>query len=261
MQKGIAGMLPDYVGPADSQELEAILSSNEKWHDYFISRVRRHKPDGYIYGAGAGGVLATIEGMRYGKDPKGIIIVNLNPAVILGAKILRKGFGRYDSWEDFLDKIILNRRSLLDMEAKILETESNEKLRKLMKKYVNNFRLATDTVRKGVKGKEANYPLRIVERRYPTFRQLAADGNIAVILSNITDPKLLNKVHELPGFSQSNNIIYLSNISNYPTAETANIRILDPETPHRNVIIEANKESSFELMKYTSPSRGQVLRY
>src|SRR3989338_1368374 len=85
----------------------AIVTSLEHYDPILIERIkRRQKPDGYIYGHGAGNIFTMLETFPEQTPPKGLIMTDIDPAVVLAGAVFINGLKQCRSWRDFAINIL-----------------------------------------------------------------------------------------------------------------------------------------------------------
>ena len=104
--------LPSAISPRemDSPCVPAVALTNEKYDSNFYEKLRgTFKEPGIIYGAGVGNIFTMLECFTPDAPPRGLVTVDVNPAVIIAAKIFVRGFKRYDNWKDFAINVLFAR--------------------------------------------------------------------------------------------------------------------------------------------------------
>lgn len=285
----LVDVLPSSIGQTDFKRedvlVEGIITTNESYSSSFYEKIKNQfHPNGYIYGVGAGGIFTMLGSFE--SPPLGIIMVDIDPATILAGKVLVNGFKQCKDWTDFAIQVIYQRDEKI-----VKETMNNEADQVLQSAMISNFNRFNECMRyitmsmNGVSlgnrlplpdNKYLNFPfddswafanpeivpITMIARNYQALRQLALDGQLAIVNGNVFDSKLLRLVSNLPKMKDSNSVIYTSNIGTlsidiirtqreYGLIETESVvgrednvnkkfgllNLLNPRRPHKNVFI------------------------
>ncbi len=279
-----------YRARFEERGVPAILATNEGASQGFPDGVRQlYRPYGYIYGSGCGNIITMVE--AFPSSPKGLIMVDIDPAVVYFGKMLVNSLKRNSTRERFARGFLYpNRGHFLTLEEEVLDLETDPTLKAHFKDHRGRlehwFSFATlhesvlpepdfdkeyrvkafveDSLTKDPYGRRIDTTT-ILARNYDTLHQLASNGNIAVIHADMFDPELLRHVAELPTFGQSNNVVYVSNVPDHIVRavylgesqwynrpdefleminnQMGRLRVLDPQSPHRNVFIDTTQKS------------------
>lgn len=207
--------IPKYSS-REGSGLPAFLLNNEEAPDGFFDQLRSQNPDGYIVGVGSGGVLSMIQGFSGDNKPKGIILADLNPHVVAPARLLIQSLGEFQTQSEFVDRYLnLSRQEYAKRLKKV--TQSDSKLRASEANseipLIRSPKQAWDIVSgKSMDTVKKIDTVQVVLDNYPTLHQLALEGKIAVCFVDFTDPTFIKAVTELPGFRDSRNVVYMSNM-------------------------------------------------
>lgn len=195
----------------------AILRVGEMAETDFFERIKEQHPDGYIIGVGAGVIFSMTEGFDDKTQPKGIVIVDVNPGVIAFAEVLIDELKASSSPEDFEKRFF--HQSKNEYQDKFKAKVAGKKSRRFhdqieICKDLENFRNAPSEI-----WSEQRFVLRpyvipvpkLLVQNFPVLKRLADNNNIAAIYADITNPLLVQTIRSLPDFNSLVNVIYLSN--------------------------------------------------
>lgn len=223
-------------------EAGGLFGIDEPMPEGFLADLRAAwAPGGYLcgsacarfaYGMSCGNIFTLLE--AFSGEPRGIIIAGLDPAVVCALELL------LDSVTRHADPVGFARELLGDGEAAWRRIEERvlarrEALGLALPGPGDRERLWEGLQRlseEGVFADEAGAARRIEEwlaatpepgesplfwshffRVYQKLHALAASGRVAVIQASLFDPALLAAIADLPGFADSVNVIYLSNLA------------------------------------------------
>lgn len=195
----------------------AILRVGEMADPDFFERVKEQHPDGYIIGVGAGVIFSMLEGFDDDTQPKGIVIVDVNPGVIAFAEVLIDELRTSQSQEDFERRFF--HQSKDEYQEKFKAKVAGRKSRRFhdqiqICKDLENFRNSPSEVwneqRYVLRPDMIPIPKQLVQN-FAVLKRLADNNNITAIYADITNPQLVQAIRSLPDFSSLANIIYLSN--------------------------------------------------
>lgn len=209
----------------------ALLVTNESTPAGFYEEIARdHRPDGYLYGPGCGNVLAMLE--AFAEPPRGLILVDVDPAVVCAAKMLVAALRRHEEVEAFVRSFFRSGRGPLEeLEAEVLAGEPSARLRRAMESQgprlwkslaglTDGFLDAPHEAPTLLEEWAAHLPARgelvpvraYLARNYAKLHALARADDIAVLCGSMLDPRLLGLLPALPSFAESRHLIYLSNV-------------------------------------------------
>lgn len=286
-----------------------LFCTNESASNELFDNVNQvYKPDGFIYGVGCGNIITMLE--AFSETPKGLIAVDIDPKTIFFAKMLVAGLSRYDTAKDFANGFLYAGRSAIQsLEEEVLRMERDPALKALFEehhdrlqydlahtniceiKYDDDFLGLTPSMSESFAERAHADPYlslvivpTVLARNYDKLHQLAIEGNIAVLHADMFDPEVLEYVAELPGFKDSNNVVYVSNVADhifratYFTPEMygkqdiflemlngqmSHLNLLGPNSPHQNVFVHTTQKGlGYELQslptvpQYTSVDLG-----
>ena len=217
-----------------------LMGTNERTPASFYDELRAGAGlDGYVLGAGCGNVLAMAE--AFPQRLLGMVLVDVDPAVVCAGRMLVAGMARHPACEDFVGEIFRGGRApLAALEREVLESETTPALRGRMERHRERLWLALSSLTDGFsRGGPAAVstllaqwaaclpprggvvPVRaFLAKNYRRLQPLARRGDIAVVCSSIFHPGLLAAVAALPGFGASRNLIYLSNVVDHALRRT-----------------------------------------
>ena len=205
-----------------------ILGTNEQSDGALFRTVREstEAPDGYIIGPTVGNIFTMLEFFPDGVTPKGIAIVDINPLVILFGRIFREMLAVHESYDSFeqsiksLDEVLKYRDIVLANEK---DPYVQERLRAVpiedIKEHVIENRYYSYMVTDDPFSSQYTQSIHarvevgsVMKRNFSRLRQLAVENNIAVVLGDFLNPDLHKAINDLPGITESRNIIYTSNV-------------------------------------------------
>lgn len=261
---GIAQFIEEEINkrglkPPDFESLGAsgFSGTNEKIDPEVLHKTRNsgRSPNGYIIGVGVPSLFSFIDAFPTENLPKGIVLVNSDPKSIEQAKQFVEHLARGEI-VDFT----------LSSPRKIYDEEDREYYAGVYKEFFTQPQEEyEDRVYK--QGTETIATNSVILRHRDLLIRLAREGNITVVQQDLLNPDLLEILSQLPDLKASNNLIYLSNISDWmwrPKAIKAyeekmvayakgeiddmyseidieelfkpfsNLNVLTPESPHRN---------------------------
>lgn len=181
------GLKPPYFeshGATDS-----IYATNERVNPELLVKLRNQKqaPDGYLVAVGGGNWAPLLDAFPKDKPPKGIVLINIDPDSIGKLKTLVGALrgdaqipGDITYWKRYQD---------LPEEEYFGHVYNN--------------------------GENTVFTRGVLGRHLPLLIRLAREGNIAVVQQNVLDPQLLDSIAQLPDYEELNNVVYLSNISDW----------------------------------------------
>ncbi len=228
----------------------AILRVGEMADPDFFERMKKKHPDGYIIGVGAGVIFSMIEGFDNETQPKGIVIVDVNPGVIAFAEVLIDELKASSSPGDFEKRFF--HQSKVEYQDKFKAKVAGKKSRRFhdqieICKDLENFRNAPSEV-----WSEQRFVLRphmipvpkLLVQNFPVLKRLADNNNIAAIYADITNPFLVQTIRSLPDFNSLVNIIYLSNAfeSSELSHQDFQKKVAPLNTSGKSVFVEAVRE-------------------
>ncbi len=167
-----------------------IYATNERANSELITKLKNHPqaPDGYLVEVGGGNWATMLDTYPDGKSPKGIVLINIDPDNIGELKELVKALKGEAQVPDLI-------RINIDFVKNLSEED-------YLKTTYNNGESPVST------------PL-VIARHWEELQKLAMAGNISIVQQNILEPKLMETIASLPEFKSSNNVINLSNISDW----------------------------------------------
>ena len=257
----------------------AIVTSLEHYDPILIERIkRRQKPDGYIYGPGAGNIFTMLETFPEQTPPKGLIMTDIDPAVVLAGAVFINGLKQCRSWRDFAINILFtpNHKSQI---KKVSENPNygflrkNVESEKRFESAMRSFRIdlagypefETALIQRPDEFIELPFknnvaiqdnlrPFIAMARFYPLLRQLSIEDNIIMIYADMLDPDLLSRISDIKDLRQHRNVIYVSNIAGYSVHIT---RFTKGESLARESVSDLNKRfRNLQVLNPTLPNRN-----
>lgn len=217
-QLALRNYRPIFEQVADDQAAShrfAALASNEKIDKNLFKAIKNHTPDGYIVSVGCGMSMGLPLGFRLDKSPKGIIIVDVDKHVIALSKALINAIKQTKNSAEFYNLFyvdpITNAKNFLKEDPEALAAfeemgfEKEEALRFQIERSRGSYqRRISEKGRPNIDN--------ILVSTYDKWKALTNDGRVAIIHGSLTDEEVIDTITSLPEYSNSTNIIYLSNI-------------------------------------------------
>lgn len=209
------------ITESDEFEKEGVAAqggTNETGNPSLFEKVRNQQeaPNGYLIGIGAANVFSMLEAFPEGTKPKAIILFDIDPEVVAYGQRL------IEEMKNQPDHPI----TTLNPDEKVFYENKQADTKIALKKY------------------------------YPLLQQLAKEGNLVIAKADLTDPKVLLQLYGLPGWKESNNLFYLSNIADHIWRRNSSklkkpflfpnfilFGGLAPTAPHRNYFIDTTTRS------------------
>ncbi|MBI2196417.1 hypothetical protein HYU45_02275 [Candidatus Daviesbacteria bacterium] len=243
--KNIANILTDKLNKesnivplqVENMGVAAIGGTNETVSRGFFEAIRVKNPDGYLVGVGVGNVFTLLHCFPEGTLPKGIILADVDPAVIAIGKLMVKKLRESETFEEFDRQVHgLSEEEFIREIQEIVREEENSILTKRLDSLSRED--WTKVWRYTAKNKDdaslykywnpeqydgtpyQGAPINVIgamKERFSVLKQLADSNNIALVYADFTNSSFIDAVRELPEFSNSTNIIYLSNIIDHIT--------------------------------------------
>jgi hypothetical protein len=209
----------------------AALVTNELTPAGFYTAVRStYQPDGYILGAGCGNAVAMVE--AFPGTPRGMVLVDVDPAVIFIGNMLVTCLARHATVEGFVGEFFCGGRSTLESLFAEVRSQADpfavhphvdqygERLWGGLAELTEAFTFTTADVPRVLadwKGylppQGQTIPVRTyMARNYAKLHQMAAADCIVLVRSSLFSPELLDAVARLPGFGDGTNLVYASNV-------------------------------------------------
>ena len=88
-----------------SNDLPALLITSDGFYRSYFDEVKStYHPDGYVVGVGVGGILPLLLCFDEGVLPKGLIMVDHNPHVVVAGKIMAQELSAAQGYQEFLQR-------------------------------------------------------------------------------------------------------------------------------------------------------------
>lgn len=181
------GLKPPYFeshGATDS-----IYETNERVNPELLVKLRNQKqaPDGYLVAVGGGNWASLLDAFPKDKPPKGIVLINIDPNSIAKLETL-VGALRGDTQ--------------IPEDIKYWEIYQDLPEEEYFGHVYNN-------------GENTVFTRGVLGRHLSLLTRLAREGNIAIVQQDVLDPQLLDLIARLPNYPTLNNVVGLSNISDW----------------------------------------------
>lgn len=228
----------------------AILSMDDSIPEGFFDKVKNFNPDGYIVGVGIGGILTFINTFPPNTLPKGIYIADVEPQVVVAAKLFIEELSQADNFDDlYQNYFTLDETRYKAKFDNILEENPSLKAANEGRSILYTPKQAWD---ESLNTNITPYSIPVVVRNnFETLQKLARNGSFTVEHTDITNPAFIDKIITLPGFSTSTNIIYTSNMSDFIQDSTRNNSLQNLKKLH--------EASSSSIFVYSLTEDGQQL--
>lgn len=191
--------------------VEAMEGTNEKGSPSLFEKVRSQEqaPNGYLIGVGFANVFSILEAFPEGITPRAMLLFDVDPEVV--------AYGQ---------RFIEEMKSAPDYpEQKLGRSE----------------RISSELW-------DSDYKVALTKYG-PMLQKLAREGNLVIARADLTDPRLVEEIANLPNYRELNNVIYLSNIADHlwRRQEEQNpdyipdfsvFDTLEPNPPFRNYFID-----------------------
>lgn len=228
-------VIPPAVDTTKVFGVAAAVGTNEAVGSGFFEAVQAKNPDGYLVGVGAGNVFTMLHCFQEGVTPKGIVLADIDPRVVLLGKMIVKKLQDSHSVDDFNNSFFYSSPEMLIDEAKkLIQAEEDPVLKERLTavpddrwKPILSLRGDVENADNGFTWKDdirtyahEGYPIDAVgafREKFDTLKQLADNNSIAVSYADFTNPDFVIAVASLAEFKTSTNIIYLSNIVDHVT--------------------------------------------
>lgn len=194
--------------------LEANLDTCDEVTELFERRLRSHNPNGYIVGVGAGGIFTHLDGFTAEHQPKGLVMVDINPQVVATGRILINRLTESDNPNEL-------EYSLFGMDQAEYEAQLASEGRKdpTLDRGLRKWQIKAApphaknrSMRSLPESRTIPYVPALLTQHFKTLKKLAIEGRIASVYTNFRNPDFIEAVKSLPDFQTSRNIIYTTNI-------------------------------------------------
>lgn len=186
----------------------AFTTASDLWNasGFVKKHVEKVHFNGYLYGVGGDTILALLALFR--PSPKGLILVDIDPAVVLSTKMFVLCLEENKTIEEFLSTATfyeaLSERLLLQEKNTLVKEQMQAHLTRAHHQWALNFRVFSPEF----------MPFWMKEG-YSVLHALAKNKEIAVLHGDLFDPRLLACLTTLPGWSAGSNVAYLANASDH----------------------------------------------
>lgn len=220
------GLIPPEV---KARGVLAILDTNEKRTPGLFEAIKEKNPNGYIIGVGVGNVFSLLNCFQEENPPKGMVLVDFDPRVVIVGKIILGSLNQAETPSDFINNFFRLPKDTFQARIKgIILGESNVVLRQRLEKIppeewervikgIQEWSFVDPYFKSWVSQDDQYNSIFTMLNKFDVLRQMARSNNISVTFSNFTNPDLIASIVELPGFRESRNIIYISNIVDHIT--------------------------------------------
>lgn len=210
----------------------AIRGTNESGDASLFEKVRlqEHAPNGYLIGIGAANVFSMLEAFPLGVEPKAILLFDIDPRAITEGQAIIEHFRQSDSYPEHIFG-----NDAYSYSTQVFPESATCQLREAVKKYA------------------------------PLLHKLAVEGRIGITRADFTDHRLIPEFKNLPDIATSNNVIYLSNISDHIwraqglAPDFSFLNTLTPNPPNRNIYIDTlTKGLAYNLRLSSTPPHFEL---
>jgi len=230
------------VPEIETKGVPAIIGTNETSTVDFFEAVQAKNPDGYLIGVGAGNAFTLIHGFRADLIPKGVIFADIDPRAVAVGKMVINGLKHAESAQDFERKFFgMPEEDFQHSIKHLIASEQNSSLKeRWLKMDTKTWQdvwqqlgkreyFTWDEKSEAPEGQNIDTIGAMLDK-FSVLKQLAMEDNIAMNYADFTDASYIEAVRELPGFQDSSNIVYFSNIVDHITergTQLANLSILE----------------------------------
>lgn len=208
------GSIPPVVELPGMQS--ALLKSNDLAHPGFFDQVAAMKPDGYMVGIGAGGIFSLMRAFPHGLTPRGLVMADVNPHVVMAARVLIDELRNSRDWTTFSQSFFgASADEYRDRVAQVVLDDPS------LVNGLLSYKGRRETPMEPQRMPEEGEPYGAInvrdalEESFPLLKELAQEGKMAVNLTDIADPGFISGVRNLADFTTLTNIIYLTNMLHY----------------------------------------------
>lgn len=222
--------LPPNLSPEDFGT-PGLFITNEWSPASFIDEVRKNRiPDGYLVGPTIGNIFSLLDLYSEDTRPKGLVITDINPEIILVGKMFVLALQQYETYDQTRQAIFNSNRTdkIIELFNQVISNEQNPLLKT---KFENITPERRDLIigeifraydfnkykpKDGIFYDDSKTTINVInaiKKHYTTLRELAINGNIGIVYGDISDPSILESIRDLPDYDTSTNVVYLSNIA------------------------------------------------
>lgn len=198
-------------------KMNAHLSTNEWVDDTFLITYDLANPiDGYIIGVGFGHIFKMIDLFPADISPRGIICADVRPEVILAGRIIVQKLIQAESKESFFTSLYTVTTNEIDT---VIQSEKNSEISRRFLESVPYIEELFNNAEYGIEIGAYLSPsiVEVLSRNFERLQDLARHNNIGVVLMDITNAHFAETIKNLPNYTKSRNIIYLSNAIDHIT--------------------------------------------
>lgn len=243
-----------------------LLSTNENANFADLKKRLGVTADGYIYGVGAGNIFSLPLLFDHDVVPKAILSVDLLPEAVLSGRAVVNFLRSSDNFENFVKK--LQSRDAFDASVTdVIQSETSQELREVFQRVDSSklfdllersvWQIPNTGIVQSGRYKDTISVVAAIRENWSILKQLAEENNIGFGLADYFDTSVMNWLKKQPGFSSSRNVIYSSNLIDYPSASLDQkafdprwlsfMNALIPLDNSGNIFIFTTKENDFEL--------------
>lgn len=210
----------------------ALWGTNEAVdiEDFNNARNGGTPPNGYLTGVGWGAGFVCLEAFPVDELPTAVIMGDLDPRVVLMGKAAIKALREFKTdqefWQGYFDYRNLWRfiREVQEEDKELAEAIPHKDLVRVAQGIIfpwGNHELSRVKVG-SYSDKElySNYfklinVIGVFLKHYPKLRNLALEGNLAIVKADFTNSDFVYAVTQLPDYKTERNVVYLSNIADH----------------------------------------------
>lgn len=125
------------ISPQTRFVIPALPFTNIDYDPTVYNEIKeKDEPNGYLVGVGVGDTLTLIS--AFSAEPKGVVIVDIDPEVILMAKVLVSGFQQYADWESFAKSVLFSPK-IIEIARRQVAAEQDPRLKASMQLHMRRF--------------------------------------------------------------------------------------------------------------------------
>ncbi|MBI2599553.1 hypothetical protein HYW43_01380 [Candidatus Daviesbacteria bacterium] len=218
------------VPEIETKGVPAIIGTNETIGNSFFEAIQAKHPDGYLIGVGSGSAYSMLHVFEDGVTPKGVVLTDIDPRVIATGRLLIQNLKESPTATDFERSFFgMSEETFNQQLQNMIAAEQNPVLKRRWATISMEtwHKVWTDLSKREVlewediraykyEGENIDV-IGAVLARFDTLKQLADEDNLTMVYTDFTSPVFIGAVKQLPGFNDSTNVIYFSNISDHIT--------------------------------------------
>lgn len=187
----------------------ALLTSTDRLSESTVTEARMTSPDGYLIGIGAGGIFGLLDFFPEDNAPLGIVMIDIDPHVVAVGRALIDRLKTAQEPTDIQAFLNLDGESYSPLRTKVLKRDPV--LREMTIGRWHTSAKKSPNSNPFCDYRDGISPAKQIVKHFDLLRELAKRGRIVAINSDFLYPELAQAISTLPGYSDSRNVIYLTN--------------------------------------------------